>query len=198
MTPRSLVLASFFERLPALEEVLRVIVDDAPLSCLFTFRGEPETKVLLDFSCRPARASLGETEHPGHVRVTIDAEVMHRVLLGEITPGEAFARREMLLRGSAAHLACFIPLFDFAPMLYREHLCHLPKEATVEQKEIQGEPLPTEETSAGERALARTVNSLAFTMGYGVGLLRYRLFEKLSLFEVLGSMSRGLAAARRR
>jgi hypothetical protein len=198
MTARAICLTSFFERLPALDATARVILSDAPLSCLFTFRGRPRTQVLLDFSSRPARVVVGEAAHGGDIQVAIDAEVMHRVLLGELSPGEAFARREMLLRGSASHLARFIPFFDFAPLLYREHLRRLPKEASVEQKSIQTGPLSAEETSAGERALVQMVRALAFGLGFGFGLLRYRLWERLDLLEVLGSMSRGIEAARRR
>ena len=39
------------------------------------------------------------------------------------------------------------------------------------------------------------LNVTSYSLGYLVGLLRYRVFKKLNLFDVLSAMSRGLAAA---
>jgi hypothetical protein len=60
---------------------------------------------------------------------------------------------------------------------------------------FKGDPIPLVEMSGLERFGAKAVNGLAYGLGYAVGLLRYRLFKKLSLFGVLSEMSRGLEAA---
>ena len=49
------VLASFFKRLEGLEEIVRIVMSHYRMSALFTFRGTPEKKVLLDFSRSPAK-----------------------------------------------------------------------------------------------------------------------------------------------
>ena len=59
---------------------------------------------------------------------------------------------------------------------------------------FKGEPIPLRTLSRFEKAICWCLNSVSYLLGYLVGVLRYRIFEKLSLFEVLASMSRGLAA----
>ena len=74
-----------------------------------TFRGDPEKKVLMDFSKAPARIVEDETAREATIQVAVQGDVMHEVLLDRIKPGVAVGRREMLLRGSAINLAKFIP-----------------------------------------------------------------------------------------
>ena len=140
--------------------------------------------------------------------MTIEADIMHDVLLGRMKPGLALGRRQLLLRGGAVSLAKFLPLFDFGPMLYREHLADIgfdgfvrrtgeapQKEAVMSGEIFRGEPIPVIQLSLFERGLCRSINAMAYVMGFFIGLLRFRLFERLSLFEALSAMSRGLAAA---
>ncbi len=202
------ILASFFQRMGSLEAILRVITSDARLSALFTFRGEPAKKVLLDLAATPARVLLDEDAKGGNIFMTIEGRIMHEILLGRMKPGLALGRREMLLRGCAMDFAKFIPMFDFGPVLYREHLSDIgfdgfsrssgptvKQEASMGQKVYKGEPIPLVRLNPFERVFFKLVNGIAYGVGYLVGLLRYRLFEKLSLFEVLAAMSRGLEAA---
>lgn len=207
--PKSQVLASFFERLEPLEAILRIVLSQARISALLTFRGRPEHKVLLDFSTEPARVLVDPPAKTADVYVTLEAEIMHDILLGRTNPGVAVGRREMLLRGSPHHLAAFIPLFDFGPALYREHLSDAgvygyrrPRARAFTQREafmtgtaFRGNPIPLEHLTTWERVLFSCLNKLSYLVGYLMGLLRYRLLQKMNLFEVLSAMSKGLAAA---
>jgi len=65
----------------------------------------------------------------------------------------------------------------------------------MESKNFKGEPIPLVRTSAFERAVFGCLRGISYALGYFVGLLRYRVFKKLDLFDVLSAMSRGLAAA---
>lgn len=62
-------------------------------------------------------------------------------------------------------------------------------------KVFKGDPIPLRTLSPFEKIVFWIMNSFSYVLGYVVGIMRYRLFERLSLFEVLSSMSRGLAAA---
>jgi hypothetical protein len=120
--PTAVIIASFFKRLITMDAIIRVILKQANLSAAFTFRGDAQKKVLFDFSKPDASVEVDEAAHTAHIHVVIDAEIMHDILLGKMKPGLALGRRQMLLRGSAMNLAKFIPLFDFSPTIYREHL----------------------------------------------------------------------------
>lgn len=201
-------LAGFYERLAPLEAIIRIVLSEAAVSCLLTFRGQEDRAVLLDYAKTPARITL---DHPAPARtvVTIRGEVMHEVMCGDLAPGTALARREMLLRGSAADLAKFIQLLEFGPVLYREHLADIgypgyarfngkPKEleAGMAEKTFEGNPIPLVRMNPVERVCSRVIGGLAWFMGYATGVIRYRIMKKLSLFDVLTSMSKGLDAAR--
>lgn len=204
---RAAVLSSFFQRLESLDAVVRIILSDARLSALLTFRGADEARVRMDYTRSPARIDVDGTTADADIRVTIDADVMHEMLLGRLSPGEALGRRELLLRGSAAYLARFIPLFDFAPLLYKDHLTDLgldgyarPARAVNKQEadmttDPQGERAPSRELKGPERALFRIINEAAYAAGYGLGTMRRRFLRNMSLFEVLEALSRGVAAA---
>jgi hypothetical protein len=206
--PTTTLVASFFKRLETMEHIIRIILSQAPISAVFTFRGQPEKKVVLDFTSYPARVLIDEQKRAGDIYVTVEGELMHNVLLGRMNPGVAAGRREMLLRGSPNDLARFIPMFDFGPVLYAEHLADVGyngftrrsgetplKEAVMSGQVFKGDPIPLRTLSTFEKVLFRCINSASYLLGYGVGIMRYRILEKLSLFEVLASMSRGLAAA---
>jgi len=206
--PASVVLASFFKKLETIDTITRIIISHAGISALMTFRGNPTTRVLLDYTRTPGRVLVDGEAREGNILVTIRDEVMHEVLLGRMAPGVAVGRREMLLRGSAADLSKFIPLFEFAPVLYREHLADIgykgyarqtdagrPLEVAMDKQEFKGDPIPLVQLSPLEKAVFAVMNGLSYALGYLVGLMRYRLFKNLSLFSVLSFMSRGLAAA---
>ena len=202
------ILASFFQRLEGLEEIVRVVMSRHRMSALFTFRGTPEKKVLMDFSKSPAQVLVGNGATTGSVYATIKGDIMHEVFLDRMKPGVAFGRRELLLRGQAMDFSKIIPLFDIAPVLYREHLADigygsfsrqagkaLSKEEVMSDQVFKGDPIPLVRMSGLEKFGARIINGLAYGLGYAVGFLRYRLFKKLSLFGVLSEMSRGLESA---
>jgi hypothetical protein len=148
------------------------------------------------------------------VVVAADALVLHRVFLDEVAPSQAVGRRQLLLRGSAAHLARLIPLFDFAPALYREHLSDAgwpgferperrgPRRPLADEEAV----MPDENGDRGgergairaarlERWACRAVSRAAFGAGWAVGVARHRVLPSLSLFEVLEAMMRGLDAS---
>jgi hypothetical protein len=202
------VLASFFKRLEAMEAILRIIVSESRIRALLTFRGDPERKVLLDFSNRPARVVLDDQSRDVDILVTIRGEVMHDILSGRMSAGQALGQRELLLRGSASHLARLIPLFDFGPVLYREHVEKLDvrasspqsgsqtsEEESMDTKHFKGDPIPLVRLSNFEKVVFGALNGISYALGYFVGIVRYRVFKKLNLFDVLSAMSRGLAAA---
>ncbi len=202
------ILASFFKRLEGLEEIVRIVMSHHRMSALFTFRGTPEKKVLMDFSKSPARVSIDNGAKSGTVYAAIDGDIMHEIFLDRKKPGVAVGRRELLLKGPVMEFSKIIPLFDIAPVLYREHLSDigygsyarqagkaLSKEDVMNAQVFKGDPIPLVQMSGLEKFGARLVNGLAYGLGYAVGFLRYRLFKKLSLFGVLSEMSRGLEAA---
>ena len=202
------ILASFFKRLEAIDAILRVIVSEAKIRALLTFRGNPERRVLLDFSSGPVRVILDEQTKEADIFVAIRGEVMHEILCGRMSPGRALGERELLLRGSASNLARLIPLFDFGPVLYREHLekpvlsgsspqsdSRRTEEKFMERRTFEGNPIPLVSLSSFEKLMFGALNAVSYSLGYLVGLLRYRVFRKLNLFDVLSAMSRGLAAA---
>ena len=207
-TRRHVLLTSFFARLARIEEVMRAILSGAPLSARLTFRGEPERTVLLDFSAVPARISIDDRTAAASMFVATRVEVMHEIMAGRLEPGLAFGRRELLIRGTPADLGRFIPLLEFAPLLYKEHLSDVcygefartsdrgpARELVMSDRDVEEGLIPLRSFSPFEGIVRRALNGTAYVMGYAVGILRYRFFEKLSIFEVLEAMSRGLRAA---
>jgi hypothetical protein len=207
--PSPATLASFFHRLATIDRIARVIVSDAQLSARLTFRGRPDRSVRLEFTSGPLR--VVDDDSPllkADVDVAMDAGVAHEVFLGRLAPGEAFGRRQMLLRGSAAQLARLIPLFDFAPALYREHLADIGWEgfvrrsgwAPLRENNMATSPSYTHtalgpERSAGVQVACRAVESLAYGLGFAVGLVRHRVVPDLDLFDVIAAASRGITDA---
>ena len=208
LPPTPVLIASFFKRLLVIDTIIRIILNRANLSAAFTFSGKPKKKVLFDFSKPDASVEFDATTRTANIHVAIDAEAMHDILLGKTKPGLALGRRQLLLRGSAMNLAKFIPLFDFSPAIYREHLADMGysgytrkkgapplKEAVMSGRIFKGDPIPLTDYSLIEKITSKLINGFAFLMGYLVGIMRYRIFEKLSIFDVLSAMSKGLEAA---
>ena len=65
----------------------------------------------------------------------------------------------------------------------------------MESRSFEGKPIPLVSLSGFEKLVFGALNAISYSLGYLVGLLRYRVFKKLNLFDVLSAMSRGLAAA---
>lgn len=202
------MLASFFKRLETIEEVSRIILDHSEISALLTFRGEPEKRVLLDYSRAPCRIIVDDELQDGNILVTIEGEIMHEILTGKIKPGLALGRRELLLRGSALNLGKFIPLLDFGPLLYKEHLSDMRfsgfarrsgysplKETAMNQEQFKGDPIPLTKLSFFEKTIFKMIDRFAYVIGYVLGKLRYGALEKMSLFGVISAMSDGIEAA---
>jgi hypothetical protein len=208
LPPTPVIIASFFKRLLGMEAIIRVILKQANLSAAFTFKGDPQKKVLFDFSKPEANVAVDETTHAANIHMKIDSETMHDILLGKIKPGLALGQRRMLLRGSAINLARFLPMFDFSPALYREHLADTGygeysrnkgpaplKEAVMSGDIFKGDPIPVIDRSTTERIIIKLIERFAYMTGYLVGVIRHRLVEKLCIFDVLSAMSKGLEAA---
>jgi hypothetical protein len=208
MPETNVILASFFKRLESLEEIVRNVMSHQRMSALFTFRGMHEKKVLMDFSQSPARVTFDEDAASGTVYATADGRIMHEIFLNRLKPGAAVGRRQLLLKGDVYAFSKVIPLFDIAPVLYREHLADIdypgfarlagngqPKEEIMNSQLMKGEGIPLVELSGVEKFSVKLINGLAYVIGYAVGFVRYRVFKKLSVFGVLSAMSRGLTAA---
>ena len=205
--PRPVVLASFFERLETIGAVLGAALSNARVSAEMVFRGPSEQKVHLDVSGSRVRVLVDDNAHKGHTSLAVDSDVMHEVLLGRLHGAIAVGRRQMLLRGSISDLAHLIPLFDISPALYREHLADLGVDGLgrrtgptvtkelIMQSEAREESVLERPLSGVERILFAGLNHSAYLLGYLMGAIRYRLFENLSLFDLLAAMSRGLDAA---
>jgi hypothetical protein len=202
------IIASFFKRLTGMEAIIRVILKQSNLSAAFTLRGASQKKVLFDFSQPDASVKVDGPIHNAHIYMIIEAGIMHDILLGKMKPGLALGQRQMLLRGSAMNLARFIPLFDFSPVLYKEHLADWGyngyirkngatpfKEAMMRVDTFKGDPIPLTDYRTTEKMVRKLINRIAFVIGYLLGLMRYRFFERLSIFDVLSAMSKGLEAA---
>jgi hypothetical protein len=209
--PTSVMVASFLKRLEAIEAIVRVVLSDARVSAFYRLRGHVQRTVLMDFAGSPARVTVNGQNETAHIYVTIDAGIMHDILVGRVKPGVAVGRREMLLRGSAIDLAKFIPLFDLAPVLYSEHLADIGhngfirgsgdaplREVVMTGQAVEGKAINRRQSSRLERAIFGMTKGVAYAMGYVVGFMRYRLFENMSLFEALEAMSRGIEAAKPR
>jgi len=205
--PRSIVLASFFKRMEAIGAVVRIVLSNSSISAEMVFRGPSEQKVYLDFTDQSARVLVNDNAHKAQVCVAVDADIMHEILIGRLHGAVAVGRRQMLLRGSIADLARLIPLFDFSPTLYREHLADLgldglgrrtgpavTEELIMQSKELENSVLERK-LSGAERVLFASLNRCAYLLGYLIGAIRHRLLENLSLFELLAAMSRGMEAA---
>jgi len=198
-----------FSRLDQVEPLIRIILSNARLSASLTFRGETERSVLLDLRPDPLKIAVDDIPEPGEIQVAVPAEIMHEIMLGRMHPGEALGRRELLLRGSSAKLAKFIPLFEFAPLLYREHLVAMgaydllgsaapkagPEEITDSGGFMQMSKHLRKLRQASEKTLVKLVQDAAYAAGYGMGTLRHRFLRNMNLFDVLAAMSRGVEAA---
>ena len=64
-----------------------------------------------------------------------------------------------------------------------------------DQQEFTAEAIPLVQYSPYEKVVFSAMNTVSYALGYAAGTMRYRMFKKLNLFEILSSMSRGLAAA---
>ena len=202
----AVLLTSFFERLSSFEAITRAMISNAELSAELVFRGDPEHRVLLDFTCHPAQIVVDDTTRSGEIIMAADAELMHRIMLGEVSAGVAFARREVLLRGPAGRMSRFLPLMSVGPLLYREHLADVGVEGFARasgwaplkesvMKEYKGEPIPLQERSRLEEIMYQRINTTAYALGYAMGKMRKRLLKNLSLFDMMSAMSRGMDAA---
>ena len=201
-------LVGFFQRLSTIDSVMREIVSHVQISMVMIFRDERERRIALELRKRPMRVWVDDPLKEGQIEVRIRAEVMDEILRGHLHAAVAIGRRELLLRGSPSLFAKVIPLFDFAPMLYREHLAELEKQP----KPVEGNNTDREESQMSEqtvseevplamkrsffgRMLGGFVGALAYVIGYVLGFMRFRVFKSLSIFDALSGMSKGLEAA---
>ena len=60
---------------------------------------------------------------------------------------------------------------------------------------FKGDPIQLTDYNLLEKIIFKLLNGFAFIMGYLVGLMRYYVFEKLSIFDVLSAMSKGMQRA---
>ena len=193
-------LLSFFEKLPHAETVLREFTSESDCPTLFRFHGATNWNLLLDLGQHPIKVRTGVHDDDGRATIKIDSETMHRIFLGEIKPGLCFGRREMLLKGSPSDFARLIPLFDFTPVLYRDHLAAIGFQDPRSSQDQEATSMPNaiqkhDPRSEFEKFFQAILHALAYWLGFALGWIRNKLFKNLRLFEVLASLSQGLEDA---
>lgn len=196
------ILTSFLLRLADVESIVRIVLQQAKIHIMITIRGEKDQTVVMDFTHKPARFIRENPAQVSHVVAAVDETSLHNILMGHQQAGLALGRRRLLLRGSSSHLSKLIPLFDFAPLLYKEHLRMLKINGNISTMTIQEIAMKVKDGSATledyekcTHPLCFLFNWLAYGIGYILGFIRYRLFDKLNIFELLQSMANGIDAA---
>jgi hypothetical protein len=120
----SATLGAFLHRLADVEPVLRRLTGGEPMLVLLTIE-EPDLELMLDFASRPIRVLDSIASGRGamsRIGIVTTADVMHKLLLGQMLAARALDERRLLLRGSMALVARFLPLLDLTPTLYADHL----------------------------------------------------------------------------
>lgn len=187
--------SSFFERLDSMSPWVRLLLGQGPLSVALDIRAEPVCRILIDATSDRVRITKMTTATPTALRVAADASVWVDVLSGRVAPGEAYGRRELLLRGSASDLARLIPLLELAPPLFRDHLsARIPssQEApvmTTNRRSVAS--LLDKPRSALGRLASTGLHRAAFWTGYSLGRLRRGGLDRAALMELLTSAAQG-------
>ncbi len=210
--PATVTLPLMYKRIERMGEVMRAIVKEAEYSLLIIMwgeKGEKENRVLLDFSKPKLEVTMDPKLRDADNHLMLEYDVFEKIMLGQMKPGVALGQRDMLLRGSPYGFAKFIPLFDYGPLLYPEILADVGregyarksgyaplKEAEMQDKIYEGKPIPIVDLSTFELIITKLINFMAFIIGFFVGLIRFRIFDKLSLFDVIASMSKGIEASK--
>jgi hypothetical protein len=117
-------IGGFFRRLTALEPLVRQLTGDEAMIVLVELE-RPPLEMAIDLSVRPMQVRdsivIGRGA-PNRIGVTAEADVMHQLLLGRLGAARAIRQRRLLLRGSMALVARFLPLLDLSASLYPDHL----------------------------------------------------------------------------
>ncbi len=171
--------ASFLERLGRLGPLLRAALGPERLRARFTVRSSPPEHVVLDMHAARPATERAERAHAEDVVVAAAPDVWNALLSGAIRPGAAFGRRELLVRGTMAHLVFFLPLFDLAPALFVEYTGRRNGEGRMKRPGLF------------QRAVIAVVGAAAWLGGYLVAVIRYRVAPRLDLLDVLERLQSG-------
>ena len=192
MNKTSLVV-DFFERLSGMDPVIRAVAPTQSVQVLFTIRGEQNRTIRLDLTRNPIDIIVDGQDRTAEVMVTMSSTVMHAILTREMTAGEAYGQRELLLRGSIADLVRVLPLIDFAPEMYIDHM----QFTEHKMERFQDTAQTSMDSRRRDRVLQTIVESGAWGMGFAVGRFRQRFPRGPTVLEILMAMSDGLRAANR-
>ena len=182
------VLGGFFERLPALDPLVRTLVGDDPVVLKVELR-DPVLRVAVDLGAHPLAIRFDGAE-AGTVAIAATADDFHALLGGALGMGAAITRKRVVARGSAARLMRVMPLFFVAPFLYSQHLAALGRDDLAPQA-----PAPSPAV-ASEEPVNALVSRLAWAAGFALGLLKTRLVRDLDVLGALAALGRGLERAR--
>ncbi len=181
------VLGGFFERLPAVDPIVRALIGDDPVVLTIELR-EPALRVAIDLGARPLAIRF-ETAEAGTVALAATADDLHAVLGGALGMGAAITRKRVVVHGSTARLMRVMPLFFVAPHLYRQHLAALGRADLAPRAAA-----PPTDTS--EEPVNALIGRLAYAAGFALGLLKTRLVRDLDVLGALAALGRGLERAR--
>lgn len=182
------VLGGFFERLPALDPLVRQLVGDDPVVLKVELR-EPALRIAVDLGAHPLAIRF-DTAEAGTVALAATAADFNAVLGGALTMGAAITRKRVVVRGSAARLMRVMPLFFVAPHLYAQHL------AALGRDDLAPPALAPSTAAAPEEPMNALVSRLAYAAGFALGLLKTRLVRDLDVLGALEALGRGLQRAR--
>jgi hypothetical protein len=182
------LIVDFFERLQGMDPIIRAVAPTQTVQVLFTLRGDDATRTIrLDLTKNPFGVIVDGQDRMAEVMVTMSSEVMHAILTRKMTAGEAYGQRELLLRGSIADLVRVLPLIDFAPEMYIDHM-----EFRMERFKDSETRL---ESRRRDRVLQTIIESAAWGTGFAVGRFRRRFPRGPTVLEILMAMSDGLQTA---
>ncbi len=180
------VLGGFFERLPALDPLVRTLIGDDPVTLKVELR-DPALRVALDLGAHPLAIRF-DTAEAGTVGLAATADDFHALLGGALGMGAAITRKRVVVRGSTARLMRVMPLFFVAPYLYHQHLAALGRDDLAPRAVAPPAASP-------EEPMNTLVSRLAWAAGYALGLLQTRVRD-LDLLGALAALGRGLERAR--
>ncbi|MBT3220703.1 MAG: hypothetical protein HN348_16575 [Proteobacteria bacterium] len=185
------LIVDFFEHLQGMDPIIRAVAPTQTVQVLFTLRGDGVARTIrLDLTKNPFDVIVDGQDRMAEVMVIMSSEVMHAILTRKMTAGEAYGQRELLLRGSIADLVRVLPLIDFAPEMYIDHM------QFRENKMARFKDSETSlESRRRDRVLETIVESAAWGMGFAVGRFRRRFPRGPTVLEILMAMSDGLQSA---
>lgn len=86
---------------------------------------KPAGEIWLDARRRPLHTTFGPARMHPHLQIDLDADTLHRILLGEVSLLQALGKGELQVRGPAWKMTSLAQLFHYGqevyPQILREH-----------------------------------------------------------------------------